>query len=188
MTPADITTFLKDRFGPDLQLDTADAWQVDRPEFRLLVLLSADQRDLRVLVPIAPAQEVQPFLTQLLAANFEDTGEGRYALHQDVLWSVFHHDLASLQLPTLEAAIARLLTLKQQGVEPFFETMLEAQMRQIIFTSKRQGQSLETTLQTLDRFYSEGVMGDLSQGSQYQTKVLGAWRQQLERLWPEVEG
>jgi hypothetical protein len=187
MTPADITPFLQEQFGPDLQTNSPDAWQVETPEFRLLVLLSADQSWLRVLVPIAPVQDVQPYLTQLLEANFEATQEGRYALHQDILWGAFHHELVSLQPETLDAAITRLLGLKQQGIEPFFTQMLETQMRQIISASKQQGQSLEATMQTLDRFYSEGVMGDLSQGGGYQDKVLGAWRQQLERLWPEVE-
>ncbi|NJN22925.1 MAG: hypothetical protein HC812_19320 [Leptolyngbya sp. RL_3_1] len=188
MTPADITPFLQERFGSGAQINSTDAWQVETPEFRLLVLLSADLSWLRVLVPIAPAQAVQPYLTQLLEANFETTQEGRYALHQDILWGAFHHELASLQPNTLDAAITRLLGLKQQGTEPFFSQMLEAQMRQIISASKQQGQSLEATMQTLDRFYSEGVMGDLSEGSGYQEQVLGAWRQQLERLWPEVEG
>ncbi len=188
MTPADITTLLQDRFGPDLQIKPPDAWQVETPTFRLLVLLSADQIGLRVLVPIAPAQEVQPYLKQLLEANFEATQAGRYALHQEILWAAFHHDLASLHADTLDAAITCVLRLKQQGIEPFFDTMMEGQIRQIIHASKRQGQSLEATMQTLDRFYSEGVMGDLSQGGGYQSKVLGAWRQQLERLWPEVEG
>jgi hypothetical protein len=188
MTPADITPFLQEQFGSDVQVNSTDSWQVENPAFRLLVLLSADHSWLRLLVPIAPLQEVQPYLTQLLEANFEATQEGRYALHQDILWGAFHHELASLQANTLDAAITRLLGLKQQGIEPFFSQMMETQMRQIIFASKRQGQSLEATMQTLDRFYSEGVMGDLSQGSGYQDKVLGAWRKQLERLWPEVEG
>ncbi|MGD1905923.1 MAG: hypothetical protein ACFB0C_08015 [Leptolyngbyaceae cyanobacterium] len=188
MTPTDITPILQTRFGADLQINSADSWQVETSEFRLLVLLSADHSWLRILVPIAPAQEVQPFLQQLLAANFEDTLEGRYALHKDILWSVFHHDVASLQPDAFDAAMTRLLAIKQQGVEPFFNVMMESQIRQIVYASKRQGQSLEATMQTLDRLYSEGVMGDLSQGNDYQSKVLGAWRQQLERLWPEVEG
>ena len=102
-----------------------------------------------------------------------------------LLWGVFQDERASLTEPRLEAAISRVLVMKQEGVSPFFNTLIEQQIRQIIAVAKQQGQSLEATLQTLDRFYSEGMMGDMAD-SDYQGQALEAWQRQLERLWTEA--
>jgi hypothetical protein len=184
MNIQDITTYLKTRFGEQVQFSLPDAWQVETADFRLLVLLSTDQSWLRLLIPIAPSQVAQPYLGQILAANFDLTQETRYALHQDVLWGVFQYELASLTTRRFEAAISRLIGMKQEGIDPFFNDLVDQQIRQIILAAKQQGQTLEETMQTLDRFYSEGLMGNMGD-SQYQDKVLAAWRRQLERLWTE---
>lgn len=185
MKITDITTHLEKRFGDEqVQFSPPDAWQVETAEFRLLVLLSADQSWLRLLIPIVPAQVAQPYFAQILEANFDFTQESRYALHQDVLWGVFQYELASLTELRFESAISRLLEMKQEGIDPFFNTLVEKQIRQIILVAKQQGQTLEETMQTLDRFYSEGIMGEMGD-SEYQDKVLEAWRRQLERLWTE---
>lgn len=181
-----ITTCLADRFGEALQINPPDAWQVETPEFRLLVLLTADHSWLRLLVPIVPAQTAQPFFSQLLEANFDWTQETRYALHQEVLWGVFQYELASLTDHRFDAAISRLLVMKQTGVDACFNRLVEQQIRQIIRAAKQRGQSLQETMQTLNRFYSEGMMGDMA-ASDDQGRVLQAWQQQLERLWPEVD-
>lgn len=186
METNDITTYLNTRFGDAVQVNPPDAWQVETPEYRLLVLLSEDQSWLRLLLPIAPLQEVQSFLGQILEANFDLTQEARYALHQNVLWGVFQYERASLTRERFEAAISRLLVMKKEGVDPFFNTLVEQQIRQIVQAAKLKGQSLEETMQTLDRFYSEGMMGDMTDSS-YQGQVLESWRRQLERLWPEVD-
>ena len=187
MTPDAITQCLRDRFGPQLAVSAPDAWQVTTPDWRLLVLLSADQSWLRLLIPIVPAPKAEPFWAQILAANFDHTQATRYALHENVLWGVFHHDRASLTLPAFEAALDRLLALQQAGIDPFFNAFLEQRLRQIIQAAKRQGQTLTETLKTLDRFYSEGLMGDMGGDGTYETQALAAWQRQLERLWPEVE-
>ena len=75
----------------------------------------------------------------------------------------------------------------EQGLSPVFNDLVEVRIRQIIQMAKLQGQSLESTLQTLNHFYEEGVMGNLAQGATSREEVLAAWRRQLERLWPEVQ-
>jgi hypothetical protein len=179
-----ITDYLKHRFGEQTQFSPPDAWQVETEAFRLLVLLSEDRSWLRLLVPIVPLSVAQPYFSQILEANFDATQETRYALHQGVLWGVFQYERASLTLPCLEAAVNRLLALQQEGIDPFFNVLVEQQIRQIIQAAKQQGQSLEETMQTLDRFYSEGLMGDMGDND-YRGQVLDAWRRQLERLWME---
>ncbi|MBE9176965.1 hypothetical protein IQ268_00040 [Oculatella sp. LEGE 06141] len=187
MTPEDITDALTRLFGATAQPTGADAWQVEEGNLRLLILLSEDQSWLRALVTIAPAQEAAPYLEQLLEANFDDTQETRYAISQGIVWGVFQHDRNSLTTTDFERAIARLTTMQQTGLDHSFNKLAEEQIRQIIAVAKQQGQSLEATMQTLDRFYQEGVMGGMDQDPQQRDEFLAAWRYQLQRLWNEAE-
>ncbi len=187
MTPEEITTALKDLFGETVEMPAATSWQVETSKFRLLVLLSEDNSWLRILLPIGDATSAQQFFDQLLEANFDTTLETRYALHQNVLWGVFQHNLITLAISDFSAAVARLLALQQRGFSDFFDDLIETRIRQIIKAAKMQGQSVQTTLQTLDRFYAEGLMGEMELGRQSREQTLAAWRYQLERLWPEVE-
>jgi len=188
MNPEEITKTLNQLFeASTVTVLPPTSWQVETARFKLLVLLSEDESWLRILIPIVAAEEAQPFMEQLLAANFDLTQETRYALHQNALWGVFQHSLASLTIADFSAAIARLIALQEAGLSQPFDQLVEERIRQIIRAAKRQGQSLEATLQNLDRFYQEGLMGNLDQGEASREAVLAAWRRQLERLWPEVE-
>ncbi len=185
MTPADITTFLTARFGTALQIVDADSYQVDTPAYRLLVILSDQQRWVRVLVPIAPAAEAMTFVSEFLAANFDETLEARYALHQNVLWGVWHHSIAGLTGADFALAIDRVLELKQLGIDRAFGAFATNQVREIVRIAKQRGDSLTQTMQTLDRFYAEGVMGDIGTTEEIRNETIAAWRYQLERLWDE---
>ncbi|MEO0770742.1 MAG: hypothetical protein AAFY72_15195 [Cyanobacteria bacterium J06649_4] len=184
MTPDDVTAALTNRFGEAATHSPPDAWQVETEDIRLVVISSDPW--LRLMVPIMPVAQAQSFLGQMLESNFDQTQEARYAIHQRIVWALVQVDFESLTLPLFESAIAQLTTLKSQGVDVFFSRMMEAQITQIITAAKLQGQSLEDTMKTLDRLYSEGVMGEMGE-SEYQQKAMSAWRNQLERLWPTVD-
>ncbi len=184
MTPEDVTAALTARFEDAAQYSPPDAWQVETETMRLLAISSGEW--LRLMTPILPITEAQPFLAQMLEANFDRTQEARYALHQSIVWAIVQYDFAALTQPLFERAIDQLSELKSQGAEVFFSQMLEGQITQIITAAKLQGQSLEDTMKTLDRLYSEGVMGEMGQ-SEYQQKAMTSWRRQLERLWPTVD-
>lgn len=195
MTPEEIVnTFTESFESADIQAIPSESsgnvpgsWQIQTTNFRLLVLLSDDESWLRVLLPIMSAQAAAPFTEQLLEANFDDTQQVRYALHQEVVWGVFQHRLESLKESDFKDAIARLISLHQLGLSDLFNQLVENRMRQIIKAAKQQGQSLETTLQTLDRFYEEGILGDLDQSAESREQVLAAWQRRMESLWSEVE-
>jgi AAA+ ATPase superfamily predicted ATPase len=187
MTSEEITSVLTQVFGAAVQKIAPDAWQVEENELRLLILLSEDQSWLRALATIAPLEEAEPFFPQLLEANFDQTQDVRYAISQGVVWGVFQHSRASLTSADFERAIARLVSLQQTGLSDSFNKFAEDRIRQIIRVAKLQGQSLETTMQTLDRFYEEGLMGGINQAPQQRSDFLEAWRHQLERLWQDVE-
>lgn len=187
MTPHELSIELKNLFGAIAQQLAPGSWQIETPEYRLLVLLSDDQSWLRMLIPIAPAQDAQPFFEQLLEANFDRTQEIRYALQQEVLWAVFQHSCEGLTIADFKSVVDRLIEVRRQGLDECFNHLIENRVRQIIRVSKQQGQSLEATMQTLERFYQEGLMGDMAASSQAREDTLAAWRYQLARLWHEAE-
>lgn len=188
MNITEISPLLERLFNSqDIQHDVDEAWQIRNSQIHLLVILSEDHSWLRLLSPIASAEEAQSLLPQLLEDNFDRTQEVRYALNQNVLWGVFHHSLVSLTTADLEKAIASLISLKEQGLSSSFNQVIEKQIRQIVKAAKAQGQSLETTYQTIDRFYQEGIMGGIDQDPAQREQFLAAWKMQLERLWSEVE-
>lgn len=188
MQATEISPLLIEWFGAEqLEAKPPESWQIQTPQHRLLLLLSASGEWLRVLLPLLPATDVAPFHAQILAANFDATGPVRYALHQNVLWGVFQHDLASLTKMDLQQAIASLFDLAQQGIDPFFEALAESQIRQIVLAAKQRGQSLLETLQMLTHLYEEGVLGDLDTGAEIRRFTLDRWRERLEQLWPDVE-
>ena len=184
MTPEEIAATLTELFGTSAVGAIAPgSWQIDTSTFRLLVLLSEDNAWLRVLLPIVPIQEAQPFLEQFLEANFDDTQEVRYALYEGGIWGVFQHNSHTLLSADLSNAINQLVSLNQAGLDNVFNRLIESRIRQIIQAAKQQGQSLQATMQSLERFYAEGLMGEINQTSEGREEVLTAWRRQLERLW-----
>ena len=188
MKNADISPILERLFDPqDIKHDVEEAWQIKNSQIHLLVILSEDRSWLRLLSPIATASEAQSLLPQLLEDNFDTTQEVRYAINQNVLWGVFHHRLESLTSEDLESAIVSLVTLVEKGLSNSFNQLIEKQIVQIVKAAKAQGQSLESTYQTIDRFYQEGIMGGIDQDPAQREQFLAAWKAQLERLWSEVE-
>ncbi|MDJ0590020.1 MAG: CesT family type III secretion system chaperone [Pleurocapsa sp. MO_226.B13] len=188
MKIAEITPILERLFNAeDIKHDVEEAWQIKNSQIHLLVILSEDRTWLRLLTPIAAASEAQSLLAQLLEDNFDATQEVRYAISQNVLWGVFHHRLESLVPEDFESAITSLVSLVEKGLSGSFNQLIEKQIIQIVKAAKAQGQSLEATYQTIDRFYQEGVMGGVDQDPAQREQFLAAWKMQLERLWSEVE-
>ncbi|MEH2348756.1 MAG: hypothetical protein V7K55_12250 [Nostoc sp.] len=186
MTVEEIAETLTELFGTSaVSAIEPGSWQVDTSTFRLLVLLSEDNTWLRVLLPIVSLEEGQPFLGQFLEANFDDTQEVRYALYEGVIWGVFQHNSGTLVSADFSNAINRLISLYQAKLNNVFNRLIESRVRQIIQAAKQQGQSLQATMQSLERFYAEGFMGEINQSLEAREEVLAAWRHQLERLWNE---
>ncbi|MDZ8050358.1 MAG: hypothetical protein RMX68_009565 [Aulosira sp. ZfuVER01] len=189
MTPEEIAGTLTELFGTaDVDAIAPGSWQVENSSFRLLVLLDDDRTWLRVLLPIVPIAAAQAFLEQFLEANFDRTQEVRYALYEGLVWGVFQHKISTLVSADLANAIARLISLHETGLSDVFNRLIENRIRQIIQAAKRQGQSLQSTMQNLERFYTEGLLGEIEQTQEAREQVLAVWRYQLERLWNEIEG
>jgi hypothetical protein len=186
VTPADIQTFLTNRFGTTLKIVDDESYQVDTLEYRLLIILSAEQSWVRMLVPIAPAADAMTFVEEFLSANFDATLETRYAVNQGVLWGVWQHSVAGLTTEDFNTAIDRSIDLKRVGIDRAFQDFATKQVKAIVTIAKQRGDTLEQTMQTLNRFYAEGVMGDLGATEDIRTEMMTAWQYQLERLWNET--
>ncbi|NEO88491.1 MAG: hypothetical protein F6J87_30320 [Spirulina sp. SIO3F2] len=166
-------------------MPSPSTWQVEWSEARLLAIASDDLVWLRLLLPLAPQNEAQPYLEALLEANFEVTHSVYYALHQSVLWAVSSHRLAALTPESLISAIQQTQNLQQTWLRDVFLQATEKQIRQIIRAAKQQGQSLEATLQNIGRFYEEGILGGLEQTAQERETVMAAWQMRLAQLWDD---
>jgi hypothetical protein len=188
MKPSEIADTLTTLFGAaSVNAVAPSSWQVETPNFRLLVILSEDESWMRVLLPVASTHEALPFVEQFLEANFDDTQQVRYAFHQNVVWGVYQHNCSTLAVEDFTEAIAQLISLHEIGLDDVFSRLIERRIRQIIQTAKQQGQSLQATMHNLKRLYAEGVLGEIDQSPEVQEEVLAAWRRQLESLWDEVE-
>jgi hypothetical protein len=183
VTPENIQSFLTNRFGTALKIVDEDSYQVDTPDYRLLMILSAQQSWIRMLVPIAPAAEAMTFVEEFLSANFDATLETRYAIHQGVLWGVWQHSVAGLTNEDFSTAIDRSIDLKRVGIDRAFQDFTTKQVKAIVSIAKQRGDTLAQTMQTLDRFYAEGVMGDIGAAEDVRNEMMTAWQSQLERLW-----
>ncbi len=181
-----IEPILKQMFSQaTLSHKTEDTWQIDHDGTTILVILSEDKSWLRILTTIASIEEVQPLLIPILEANFEFTGEIRYALAENVLWAVYHHRVASLIEKDFCHAIYSLVSLAEQGLSGLFRQLMEKRILAVIQASKLQGQTKTTTYQTLERFYQEGMLGGMDQTPEQRQRFLAAWKYQLDRLWDD---
>ena len=181
----DLLSHLNVKFDVPATLVGDRIWRSTLDWGELVVLRSEDDSWVRIMVPIASALQAQPFLQELLEFNFEATTSARYAIAQQMLWAVFNHPLSTLQDPDLAIALDCLIDLKWQGLSRCFEVHADRQVRLIIAASKQQGLTLEATLQNLERFYREGIIGNLSDNGETIQLTLDRWRDRLERLWAE---
>lgn len=185
MNISQIRSTLQEKFGASFQVIGDECYEVSTAEFKLLFILSAEQSWLRIITPITSASNATTFLSELLDSNFDETLENRYALHQDVLWGVFQHRIESLVTEDFGQAINRLIAMKKTGINSAFSQFITSRVREIVQAAKQKGDTLEQTMQTLDRFYAEGVMGDLGSSPEVREEMMNAWRYQLTRLWDE---
>ncbi|AFY38288.1 hypothetical protein Lepto7376_1978 [[Leptolyngbya] sp. PCC 7376] len=189
MTPDAVTQVLTNVF-PDAQINQPDrtTWKVHHAEkrFHLLVNTSKNGEMLRVFVPIAPQKDAEPYYEKLLEQNFDENKLVRYAISQNMIWGAFKYPIGILEAAQLQQALEELIELHKKNLRPFFNELAENKVREIVAAAKAQGQTMEMTMQTITRFYQEGVMGGLDQEPRQRQQALIAWQYQLERLWNET--
>ena len=70
------------------------------------------QDRMRIIAQIALTNRLDPrFLEIMLAANFDRTGDARYATSEGVVYAVFMHPISSLSPSLLKSSLAQVLSL-----------------------------------------------------------------------------
>jgi len=74
-----------------------NSWQLSLAERQVFVVTDANADRMRIITPIAPATNLSAALLQrMLQANYDAALDARYAIAQEIVWSVFIHPLGSL--------------------------------------------------------------------------------------------
>lgn len=90
----------------------AGYWRLHIHKQPLLVITDEKADRMRIISPVARAQEVKPdLLLRLMQANFDSALDARYAIAKHTLWSAFIHPLRSLSDEEFLAALGQVTNL-----------------------------------------------------------------------------
>ncbi len=93
------------QLDPDLN-QQGPGWELQFRDRRLLVVADGNADRMRIMSPVIESAGLdQQELYRLLQANFDSALDARYAVAQDILWSVFIHPLSPLDERQLASAI-----------------------------------------------------------------------------------
>ena len=74
-----------------------NSWQLSLAERQVFIVTDATADRMRIITPIGPAADLSAsLLERMLQANYDAALDARYAIAQDIVWSVFIHPLSSL--------------------------------------------------------------------------------------------
>jgi len=109
MTPKAMADLVKS-FDPDAKVQN-NLIAFELQEREVLIVFDEDMDRMRALTPIAPAGLLnEELLLRMAQANYDSVLDARYAVADDLVWSVFIHPLGSLQQEDLVSAIAQVVT------------------------------------------------------------------------------
>jgi len=101
-------------------------WRLSVDGTAVQVMADADHDRMRILVPVARADEVsQRTLRRCMEANFSTALDARYAVARGVLWSTFLHPPGSLDGPLFRSALGQTVTLARTYGTSFRSGTLE---------------------------------------------------------------
>lgn len=104
---------LADLFGLVRKVDSEARIQGNVAEFRVqdrqLILVGDEAAGrMRIMTPIARVDELDPpILRRLLQANFDAVLDSRYAIANEVVWSVFIHPLPPMDVAQFASAVGQ---------------------------------------------------------------------------------
>lgn len=113
MTNDRLQAFLVAVFGDDASdaRKAPNQWtfQVDR--FPVMILTDEQADRMRIMVPVAEAEDLPPELAErLLQANFDAALDARYAIGRGTVWATFIHPLSPLTPDQLASGLAQTIT------------------------------------------------------------------------------
>lgn len=91
-----------------------NAWQFELGGRPLLIVTDPIAERMRIMSPIVPASALPPEMSlRLLQANYDSALDARYAVAQDLLWSVFIHNLTSLDKQEFQSGLLQVINVAE---------------------------------------------------------------------------
>lgn len=188
MLPNNIIPILATALKSPVQRIQPGFWQVNTPNFPVLVLLTQDQTWLRLKLPLVFVLESPESVAELLHTYFFLVSQdAHYVQAQQQWWTVYRYRLASLNPQDFAVTVAQLVARHQKCLLGHLQSVANDRLCHLIEISKRQGRSLPTTLQTLEYVYREHLFGELLEDEQEREAVLAEWQAKIRQFWSEVE-
>jgi len=79
---------------------------------QLFIITDTSNDRMRVMTPIRPREEITSSeMTRMMQANFDSALDARYAIAQDMLWSVYIHPMSPLKKNQLISGIGQVVNL-----------------------------------------------------------------------------
>jgi hypothetical protein len=98
------------RIDPALERDN-NAWQFRLRDRLMITVADANADRMRIMSPVIESSQLNAALMfRLLQANFDSALDARYAVANDVLWSVFIHPLSPLDEQQLSSGVYQTFT------------------------------------------------------------------------------
>ena len=93
------------RIDPNLS-QNGNTWEFTFNEQNIIVVSDPVADRMRIMAPVISSSELEPAeMYRLLQANFDSALDARYAVAQDILWSVFIHPLSPLDADQLASGL-----------------------------------------------------------------------------------
>lgn len=90
----------------DSIVGTAGRWQVTFQELPMMVITDETNDRMRIIAAIVEVEKLdERILLDCLAANFHSALDVKYAISNDIMWSIFVHPLSALTEEELNSAI-----------------------------------------------------------------------------------
>ncbi|MDW3191660.1 MAG: hypothetical protein R8G66_04825 [Cytophagales bacterium] len=90
------------------------AWQFTYQELMTMILTDENANRMRIMSPIIEEKDIkQEQYKLMLEANFDRALDAKYAVFDGVVWSVFTHPLAELEVEQFKDALDQVITLSK---------------------------------------------------------------------------
>lgn len=90
------------------------AWQCTYREHLIMILTDENANRMRIMTPIVEEKDLEENQYKLmLEANFDRALDAKYAVFDNIVWSVFTHPLAELEVEQFKDAMDQVITLSR---------------------------------------------------------------------------
>ncbi len=90
------------------------AWQFNYRQHQTMILTDENANRMRIMTPVIEEKDLEEEQYKLmLEANFDRALDAKYALFDGIVWAVFTHPLAELEVEQFKNAMNQVITLSE---------------------------------------------------------------------------